>query len=365
MNYLILSSYFRNGTRNSGDALITTSLEKILYNLKGNHVNIDIVYLKEKPRIAKLKTNYAAILSPSLRITVEGEKVAPTYRNEYMDFALKHDIPVYVIGAGWKQYPGTKQQSLQLPLAQHEQKLFQLINKNKGLISTRDVYTENVLEKHQVSSVGTTGDLGLFDTDLLNTPPKLPKNISTIAISLPHNFYHFDKCREMARYLIRQYDCPVKICCHGYADDTFQQISQKWPEPSIEIVDLSGGANKLDFYKDIDLHVGFRLHAHIWFLRNRKPSLLLAEDGRSTGHLETISGLGYSVSPISARVFSEFFPIETDQLKSTFQREEPTNAMYQLLEDEITSGFKATKNSLVKIDALWQKKMKPMLDLIP
>ncbi len=51
--------------------------------------------------------------------------------------------------------------------------------------------------------------------------------------------------------------------------------------------DLSGAVENLAFYDNIDLHVGYRLHGHISFLRRRKPSFLIAEDSRSFGIINT------------------------------------------------------------------------------
>lgn len=43
----------------------------------------------------------------------------------------------------------------------------------------------------------------------------------------------------------------------------------------------------MDVYDDMDLHIGYRLHGHISFLRRRKPPVLLVEDARSYGLAHT------------------------------------------------------------------------------
>jgi hypothetical protein len=47
----------------------------------------------------------------------------------------------------------------------------------------------------------------------------------------------------------------------------------------------------LDHYASTDLHVGYRLHAHILTSSLSKPSLLLAEDGRGTAFKEVLGGV--------------------------------------------------------------------------
>jgi hypothetical protein len=42
----------------------------------------------------------------------------------------------------------------------------------------------------------------------------------------------------------------------------------------------------------MDLHVGYRVHTNIYFLSHRKPSILIAEDSRGKGLLDTLGGVG-------------------------------------------------------------------------
>lgn len=51
----------------------------------------------------------------------------------------------------------------------------------------------------------------------------------------------------------------------------------------VHIRDVSGDVNKLDFYQDCDLHIGYRVHAHLYFISQRTPSILINEDGRGLG----------------------------------------------------------------------------------
>jgi hypothetical protein len=50
-----------------------------------------------------------------------------------------------------------------------------------------------------------------------------------------------------------------------------------------EIVDAAYDLRKIDFYHDCDLHIGYRVHAHLYFLSIRRPSFLVHEDGRGVG----------------------------------------------------------------------------------
>ncbi|WP_430788228.1 polysaccharide pyruvyl transferase family protein [Virgibacillus flavescens] len=368
MKYLMLSTYPSTGSRNSGDDLLGKSLIKLLKAIKGKDVEVDCAYIASENSTEKLKLDYSAILAPALRPTALGIPVAPKYRNVYLKFALDHHIPFYAIGSGWSQYPGTLTQSKTLELDPTEKDYFtRLFNQNndRNRISCRDIYTENVLRGNGISCVGTTGDLGLFDTDLIETPFKHPGKINTIAISMPHNAFHYSKSYEIALKLKKIYSCNVKLVFHGYFGQLDHAIPKSWEDDPIEIIDLAGGAENLTYYDDIDLHVGYRLHAHIWFLRNRKPSLLIAEDGRATGHLATVNGLGYSAAPDFAIGMAEILPRTANERRKDFRNIPPSDDVFAMIDHEINSQFERTISSLKIIDHLWEKRMKPFLSGIP
>ena len=49
------------------------------------------------------------------------------------------------------------------------------------------------------------------------------------------------------------------------------------------IKDISGGYEGFEIYDKCQLHVGFRVHAHIYNLSHRHFSILIEEDGRGAG----------------------------------------------------------------------------------
>lgn len=56
----------------------------------------------------------------------------------------------------------------------------------------------------------------------------------------------------------------------------------------IKIERLSQGADSFRIYKNCDLHIGFRVHAHIYNLSQRKKTILIEEDGRGAGVNEAL-----------------------------------------------------------------------------
>lgn len=52
--------------------------------------------------------------------------------------------------------------------------------------------------------------------------------------------------------------------------------------------DLSGPQGEFDSYDDCRIHIGYRVHAHLLFLSQGKPSILIAEDRRGRGQQVTL-----------------------------------------------------------------------------
>ena len=71
----------------------------------------------------------------------------------------------------------------------------------------------------------------------------------------------------------------------------WQELVARVKAAGVRVADVSGGLDRmLALYASADLHVGYRVHAHVLMTSWRKPSLLIAEDGRGSGMADVISG---------------------------------------------------------------------------
>ncbi|MCP3029944.1 polysaccharide pyruvyl transferase family protein [Halobacillus sp. A1] len=372
MAYLILSTYPGKGSRNSGDHLISKSLKDLLIAVKGKQIDIDIYSVvdhevKDVPDLSK----YTAILSPAMRPTLEGDVIAPKNRYAFLKEAEKRSIPVFAIGAGWGAYPGTIKQSTSLKMnSEDREQLISIFGETshgnkRGVISARDITTENLLHYNGVQCYGTTGDCALFDTDCLMTRHNLPRKMDNIALSLPHNKDHWDMSYSLALQLKQAFNCEVFMTLHGYRGSFGKHIPPHWDQTQVNIKEFAGSSEKFDFYHHMDAHIGFRLHAHIWFLRTRKPSLLIAEDGRGLGHLATLNGLGYAApSTNSLNKADQLITLSADVI-ADMRKEQPSFKAVEMFKQEMMQGYPVTSHSLNLIDKLWLTKMKPLLEQIP
>lgn len=360
MKFLVLSTYPSKGSRNSGDDLISKSLIKLMKSSTTKNISFDVMDIS-KDDDSSLETynkidilQYKALIVPAFRPTLSGWGGLNT-RLKYMRLAFDNNIDIYAPGAAWTSYPGSLYQSKNLLVDENERALLQNIFKNKNnILTSRDVFTQNIFNLNNIPNNGVVGDLALFDREYIKTPFKNLKNIKNIAISMPHNRYHYKDAIILAKNLRKIYNCKIHITYHGYIGSFSKQIKDEWRRNWIEFVDLSGGAERLEFYEKMDIHFGFRLHAHIFFLRIRKPSFLIAEDGRSLGHLYTINGLGVSAAPRFTFLIAKFFPKGSSKLNKLFKML-PIRRRYILkkFQKEIKDNFLITRQSLAKIDFLW------------
>jgi hypothetical protein len=107
------------------------------------------------------------------------------------------------------------------------------------------------------------------------------------------------------------------------------------------IVDAAFDTAKIRFYRDCDLHIGYRVHAHLHFLSMRKPSFLLQEDGR---------GIGASASLGLPDVYAR----EAGALEQLFAR----------VDVELASGFASFAPVARRLDAAYRT-MREFLERLP
>jgi hypothetical protein len=92
-------------------------------------------------------------------------------------------------------------------------------------------------------------------------------------------------------------DYSLEVLFHHTIDSTqLQQVKfTLWLEENgIDFKDISGSESALiQSYTACDLHVGYRVHAHIFCSSISRPSVLLSEDGRGVALKEVVGGLSF------------------------------------------------------------------------
>lgn len=162
----------------------------------------------------------------------------------------------------------------------------------------RDGLTKRLLESNGYVSTVFTGcpawyDLGKVDADRLLVEPKR-NEIRNIAVSDPAILRNIDAPRHLIAELQGAFpSAKIKLVFHrGWNEDAYtdhdlaraQASLADWARANgVEPVDIAYSHAGFAEYDRCDLHVGYRVHAHLYNVSQRKPSYLIEEDGRGYG----------------------------------------------------------------------------------
>lgn len=230
-------------------------------------------------------------------------------------------VPIIPLGLGWVGYP--MWQPDKFSFSNSSKSLLQRIHQNCKATSCRDNITKEILNRHGFKNVIMTGCPAWYDLKSIGKKFEQPKEIHRVAVSMaggePKYFkLQVELLQEVKKLLTRLYpQVELYAAFHrGIEEDRYtsrqeatalQQLKRIAEQLRYRVVDASYGTSKLEFYRECDFHVGFRVHAHIFFLSIRKPTFLLQIDGRGRGLSETL-GLPDVAAASKSRIPSGLYP---------------------------------------------------------
>ena len=221
-------------------------------------------------------------------------------------------VPITTMGIGWKSPRGNWKDTFEYPLSITTMKLLDRIKADGLKGSVRDFHTLNSLEAKGYDNFLMTGCPAYYDLENIEKEMVFPKEIDRIAFSLGVSFI---ENRSMERQIKTQIlslkerfkDKVLEVVFHHSLDkQVFMQAHGSkhkhnkrhnefavWlNKQKINYVDISGSAeNLINYYSNVDLHIGYRVHAHIFMNSVKKLSLLISEDGRAKGSKSAINGM--------------------------------------------------------------------------
>lgn len=278
--------------KNAGDYLITERCEKLLYsNLKGTSI-------QEYPINEKLD-NYLDEINSNDVIIVPG---GPMGRNEYpASIPLVEDLTkikkkMIGIGIGWYGKYKDPSEVYNYVFSESTVHYLNKIVFNQS-ISCRDWYTVRAMRNNGVKDPTMTGCPAWYDIDYIETD-HYRKNINfpfkKIAISDPARRSNISYIIPLINYIRSKFpNAEINYIFHrGISSDQLtgkragmlnSELANKLKNIGVKIHDISYSSNGLAIYDNCDLHIGFRVHAHIYCLSHRGLSILFEEDGRGAG----------------------------------------------------------------------------------
>ena len=355
---------------NAGDFLIKHRAQALFAALRPDRAIVDFdgwLPLDEKQlRIVNGATALILLGGPALQ------------RNMYPDIygltpALAAIVPPIVsMGIGWKSPRGDWRDTHDYPLSRGTRDLLDVMAASGLRSSVRDFHTLNALARHGYRNFAMTGCPAYYELDALGREPAAWDASGKVAFSLGVTFVRSASMESaMKAQILRLRDTfsdrPFEVVFHHSLEpsaylsvhgasrkhnDRHNRFAAWLDANGIGHVDISGSAERMiSYYQDVALHIGYRVHAHIFMNSLSRPSVLFAEDGRGKATRDVIGGMvvdGFDrlVDGRLARVVAGVVP--------GFDRYTANNAALEdalaMIRYEAESGMQRSRQSRAMID---------------
>lgn len=362
------------GKNNSGDFLIKKKAHDLIQNYFDDIDIVDINGWEVSEKDLELINGAKALLltgGPALIPNV----VPAIYSLENLIDEIQ--VPIATFGVGWFHANGDWKDLNNYNFNKSSQKLFNRLANNGITNSVRDYFTYQLLKDNGVKNVIMTGCPVLFNGGKLAVS-NTPKCDLNVAVSLGVGFKDMDLLFEQTIQLLDQakirFNNITAVFHHGlekqkYVPSTLTKKQNKLVKyleyKNIKYVDASGSAEALmSTYDEFDLHLGYRVHAHLYMLSQGKPSYLIAEDGRGTGQQQVLGELNFKSYKYSMN--SKLFrgahrlglKMPTKTVDKSFVKK-----FIDFIDSEVSSGYVKNKCSIYTINQHFIS-MKKFLDKI-
>lgn len=290
--------------KNLGDFLIVHKCKELLTNHTGSN---DFLELK---RWEPLEPNLEKINKTKAVIICGGPGYASHFYPNIFPLTKKLTdikVPIIPFGLGWCGQPMNYPERFRF--TGKSLKALRFIHDSCSMSSCRDVITKNILNRYGFKNVIMTGCPVWYDLQSLGkgfTPPSL---VCKVALSFAQNpiYYQlnikllkgianlYSQCKQKVE-LIAVFHRGIQQDKHTNQQDAsyLQKLIKFCENYGYRVLDASYDVSKGDIYKECDVHIGFRVHAHLYCLSMRKPSFLLWEDGRGKGASESLGTRDFS-----------------------------------------------------------------------
>ncbi len=301
---------------------------------------------------------------------------------QFLDELDQIRVPIISFGLGWKSSPGDDYDLRHFRFPDRARPLLERIATDFQYAGCRDYLTWRVLNQAGAKNAWMTGCPVWHDPDYFDQPLVVPEVVRNVVFTPAEHPVFREQSIELFG-VVRAMFPEARIVCsfhRGWTADEFtpaaraenaQAIRRKVAARGAETWDASGSADKLLRYVEFDLHVGYRVHAHLKMLSARRPSILVAEDGRGRAALAALGTPGVSGwrGELPLRSLEGILPpvvLSRARVALGGLGREP-NAAWQLrsvLEEECSTGFARFHGALATMDAT-RERMLRLLRALP
>jgi polysaccharide pyruvyl transferase WcaK-like protein len=210
-----------------------------------------------------------------------------------------HPTPVLPVALGWSGTPADYPERFKF--SRRSLAALRSIHARIGWSGVRDELSLEIVRRAGVGEVRRTGCFAWYHLPSMGRPLQSAERVRRLAFT-PAARRRPGGLREVAsllRRLRRRYPQAERYCVFHRglrAEFETETPTRECLATAVlarglgyRVVDASRDLGALEFYGQVDLHVGYRVHAHLCTLSRRRPSLLIAEDGRGRGQAVTLA----------------------------------------------------------------------------
>lgn len=340
--------------KNIGDFLITYRCERLLNEIRPDRELIKIPNWEPLDKHLDLINNSKGIIifgGPGYQMNM--------YPGVYKLVSNLDEIkvPIIPMGLGWKGVPGDNLTLKKYKFNQSSLRLLKKMEENTAL-SCRDYYTQKALRNNGIKNVKMTGCPVWYDIDSIGKEMTLPKEVNKVVYTPAQSKIFKNQSVEIMKVLKSKFPNAQIYCSfhrgidkkdeftHDWEIENTTYLANKAKEIGLIPVDTSFNLDKISFYDECDLHVGYRVHGHIYFLSKRKPSILLHEDGRGRGVSESLNVLGVdgftrtNIGVIGEKINNKFINKVLNKLGYNIkENKEAVNILSRYIDEEVENNF--------------------------
>lgn len=213
--------------------------------------------------------------------------------------AGEHRIPVTGLALGWQGLP--KRNPGSFTMSARSVAALRAITASGAPISVRDDVTQEIAALFGIDTV-RTGCSAWYSIPHLGASARIsasePRSIVYTTPALDENaaqsiaVMRMLRTRFPAAILYASFHRGIEV--DQLTTKAQSKILRKQARAArslgFEVLDVAYDLERIGFYRNVDLHVGYRVHAHLDFISRRSPSVLISEDGRGFGQTTTLHG---------------------------------------------------------------------------
>lgn len=323
--------------KNVGDYLIGDRARKLVKAfVDPEAINMDRLTLTEAD-LPQLNKARAILLcgGPALR-----DDAVPKV---YPGVLEKVDVPMLTMGVGWSGQPMGHPE--QFKFNDRSEAFIRKIHDRVPYTTVRDDITQSIMERYGFNTK-MSGCPAWYDLRNVEKDFEFRSDIKSLVFSTPA--VPSIESLKVMRAVAKRFPNATKYCCfhRGILPDKLTTLKAGFGYSTTaalavalgyKVVDAAYDLSKIDFYDDLDMHIGYRVHAHIYFLSRRAPSFLINEDGRGQGQAKSL-GL-YSldrfqpdlVDKLNAQIDSYFASKGADHAKAVQNMKQKFSVMKEFL----------------------------------